>query len=189
MGSSAIKTTKQSRWPGTFLRLAGDLIALVLVIGIGYPQDHVGSPAATPKPGDPHDESDANAKRRRLETVMWNPTTYELTWVVSEGNRSAGIYLPLTRATYLVHMDSGIMHFNGEDRRISDEEAQNIYTLMNILSQYAIESTIRWELGPAPAKEPDEQKEPAPRNKEDNNGPDATKLRLRPARVADPHSN
>ena len=164
MGSSAIKNTSHCVPPGTFLRLAGELIALVLALGIGYPQDRAGSPPATPKPSEPRDESETKEKRRRLETVTWNPTTDELTWVVSEGDKLAGIYLPLTRSTFLVHMDKGIMHYNGEDRRISDEEAQNISTLMNILSQYAIESTIRWELGPA--KDPDEQKEPAlPRKK------------------------
>jgi hypothetical protein len=171
-----------------FLRLAGEIVVLVVAIGLSYSQDRIGSPTPTSKPNEPRAESETNGKHRRLENVTWNPTTYELTWVVSEGDKSTGVYLPLTRSTYLVHMDSGIMQFNGEDRRISEEEAENIYTLMNILSEYAIESTIRWELGPD--KPSDEKKGPAaPQIEKDKNRLDATKLRVRSAKAGDPHNN
>ena len=168
-------------------RLPGHLIAMVMVIGIAYPQNHGVDPQAPiGKPGDIHDKdkSEADGKRRRLETVTWNPTTCELTWVVSEGNTSAGAYLPLARATYLVHVDAAVMQFNGEGRRFSQEEAQNVHTFMDILSQYAIGSTIWWELGQGEKVE--EQKNPSPPREKNKTPPDPTNLRERRVRLGRP---
>jgi hypothetical protein len=160
-------------------RLPGYLMALVIVIGIAYPQDRSVDPqAAIGKPGELHDKDkkEADGKRRRLETVTWNPTTRELTWVVSEGNTSTGTYLSLTRATYLIHLDAAVMQFNGEGRRFSQEEAQNVQTFMDVLSEYAIRSTIWWELGQG--EKIDEQKNPTPREK-NKTPPDPGNLRER----------
>jgi hypothetical protein len=186
MRLSEINGVNQSCRLETCFRLPGHLIAMVMVIGIAYPQDRGVDPQAPiGKPGDiDKDKSDADGKRRRLETVTWNPTTCELTWVVSEGNTSAGAYLPLARETYLVHVDAAVMQFNGEGRRFSQEEAQHVHTFMDILSQYAIGSTIWWELGQGEKVE--EQKNPSPPSEKNKTPPDPANLRERHVRLGRP---
>jgi hypothetical protein len=74
---------------------------------------------------------------------------------VSEGQNKNGPVKPEstkpeTKAdanTYMINMDSATMTFQGEKRRFSRQEAENVHVLMDILSKYAIESTIWWEQG------------------------------------------
>jgi hypothetical protein len=172
--SSGVSNAKWNRLLVTLRPLAGKLIAVVVAIGVSYSQGRVNGPDVAPHSGEKRDDTETNEKRRRLESLTWNPTTSELTWVISEGHRTAGNYLPVTRATYLIHVDSAMMQFNGEHRRINGEEAKNVNAIMSILSEYAIGSTIRWEMGPG--KEPDDRKEPAPPKKEEKDAPDITKL-------------
>ena len=188
MESRVINSTNQSCKTERWFRLAGNLAALLIIVGIAYPQERGIDPrTTTTETGEPQGNSKASGKRRRLETVTWNPTTCELTWVISEGERSAGSYLPVTRATYVIHMDSAIMQFDGEGRRFSQDEAENVHALMNILSEYAVESTIWWDMGQG--EKLDEQKNITPSNKDDNKAPDPAKFRVRPASVAAPHDD
>lgn len=164
-------------------RLAGYLITSAMVVAIAYPQERgADSQSAIGKPGQPHSKGKSEpGEKRRLETITWNPTTCELTWVVSEGNSSSGAYLPLAQATYRIHVDAAVMEFNGEGRRFSRDEAQNVHILMDLLSQYAIESTIWWELDQG--EKLDEQKSPSPPGEKNNTPPDPANLRGRLVRV------
>jgi len=80
-------------------------------------------------------------KPRRLESLTWNSVKHELTWVVSNSEKEK------KEQSYRIQMDSATMSVNGESRGFSKREAANVHVLMDILSRYAIESTVWWEDG------------------------------------------
>jgi len=80
-------------------------------------------------------------KPRRLESLTWNSVKHELTWVVSNSEKEK------KEQGYRIQMDSASMNVNGESRGFSKREAANVRVLMDILSRYAIESTMWWEDG------------------------------------------
>jgi hypothetical protein len=84
---------------------------------------------------------------RRLESVSWNPVKHELTWVVSRGQLTGSDYKPLATENYLINMDDATMTYNGETRRFSRQEADNVTVLMDLLSKYAVDSTVWWDQG------------------------------------------
>jgi hypothetical protein len=84
---------------------------------------------------------------RRLESLTWNSVTHELTWDVSKGKKDGDDYQPQATDHYAIDMDNATMTFNGKTRKFSTEEASNVGTLMDLISQYAVESTIWWEQG------------------------------------------
>lgn len=90
---------------------------------------------------------EATQPLRRIEAVTWNPVTDELTWVVSAGGSSSGVYKPETTLTYLIHLESATMVFNGESRRFSADEADHVRALVDVLGRYAAESSVWWEAG------------------------------------------
>jgi hypothetical protein len=85
---------------------------------------------------------------RRLESVTWSPSEHKLTWVISTGARDpAGKYKPAKSQTYFIDMSAATMTLNGEGRRFSRDEAKNVQMLMDLISKYAVESTIWWDQG------------------------------------------
>ena len=44
-------------------------------------------------------------------------------------------------------IDSAVMKFNGEDRHFDPVEAKHVRALMDLLSVYAVESTVWWDQG------------------------------------------
>jgi hypothetical protein len=85
---------------------------------------------------------------RRLESVTWSPTEHKLTWVISTGARdTAGKYKPARSQTYYIDMSAATMTLNNEGRRFSRDEAKNVQMLMDLISKYAVESTIWWDQG------------------------------------------
>lgn len=87
-------------------------------------------------------------KSRRLESVTWNPAEHKLTWVVSVGTRDgAGKFTSIKKETYNINMAEATMMFNGDTRRFSQQEAKNVHMLMDLVSKYAIESTVWWDQG------------------------------------------
>jgi hypothetical protein len=85
---------------------------------------------------------------RRLESVTWHPSEHKLTWVISTGVRdSSGKYKPAKSQTYHIDMSAATMTLNGEGRRFSRDEAKNVQMLMDLVSKYAVESTIWWDQG------------------------------------------
>ena len=86
-------------------------------------------------------------KLRRLESVTWNPVTHELTWVVSDGEKTSGEYKAGRTNVYHIKLDQATMDFDGEHRAFSPQEAKTIHSLMDYISRYAVESTVWWEDG------------------------------------------
>lgn len=85
---------------------------------------------------------------RRLESVVWNPVSHELTWVVSRGEeRNGNGYAPSSQDKFQINLDNATMTFNSEVRRFSEEEAANVRMLMDLISKYAVDSTIWWQQG------------------------------------------
>lgn len=92
-------------------------------------------------------EQDAMDQVRRLESVSWNPVTGELTWIVSKGKKVSGVFNAAAKDTYIIRIDEALMKFEGERRGFDPEEAKNVHGLLDLLSRYAVESTIWWEKG------------------------------------------
>ena len=87
-------------------------------------------------------------KVRRLDSVTWNPSTHKLVWVVQEGNVDReGAFTGNQKTTYEIDMAEATMKLNGEGRRFSKSEAVRVQQLMDIVTQYAAESTVWWEAG------------------------------------------
>ncbi|MGE5486817.1 MAG: hypothetical protein ACM3ZB_03230 [bacterium] len=87
-------------------------------------------------------------KARRLETVTWNSVTHELTWTVSTGEELNGRgYTPKMQDSYVINLDAATMTYNGESRRFSREEAANVQMIMDLISKYAVDSTLWWQQG------------------------------------------
>lgn len=84
---------------------------------------------------------------RRLESVTWNSVKHELTWVISQGEKTGAAYKPLASESYQISMDEATMSFHGELRRFSREEATNVHTLMDLVAKYAVDSTVWWDEG------------------------------------------
>jgi hypothetical protein len=84
---------------------------------------------------------------RRLESIKWDSVKHELTWEVSRGEKKGDAYQPRSNDHYQINMDNATMTVNGETRRFSEEEAENVRTLMDFISKYALESTVWWENG------------------------------------------
>jgi ATP-dependent Clp protease ATP-binding subunit ClpA len=85
---------------------------------------------------------------RRLESVTWNSVDHELTWVISNRDKSDGkLVQPAQVEHYQISLDEATMSFDGETRRFSHEEASNVHVLMDLIAKYAVDSTVWWEDG------------------------------------------
>ena len=85
---------------------------------------------------------------RRLESITWSPSDHKLSWVISSGTKdTAGKYKPVKSQTYNIDMSAATMTLNGEGRRFSRDEAKNVHVLMDLVSKYAVESTVWWDQG------------------------------------------
>ena len=166
------------RLPRRFMR-TGCVVALIAAPVVVYAQGGAASPPTGRVPADGQQEQKGTrAKARRLEAVTWNPVTEELTWVVSSGDRSAGAYKSGGEETYKIHMDDAIMGFEGERRRFSPEEAKQVHKLMDLISRYAVESTIWWEHGEG--EKLDDRGDPVPGDKDQR---DEDKAHKKPAPI------
>jgi hypothetical protein len=116
---------------------------------------------------------------RRLESITWNPVTGELSWVVASWDSLEIGEQPTSRDTYSMAIDRAIMKFHGEDRKFDPVEAKHVRSLMDLLSVYAVESTVWWDQGKGEktTDAPPSNKEPG--NKEPGNK-DATPPKTTP---------
>src|SRR5262249_25678221 len=71
----------------------------------------------------------------------------ELSWVVSSWDSMELSGQPASRDTYSMSIDAAVMKFHGEDRRFDPVEAKHVRALMDVLSVYAVESTVWWDQG------------------------------------------
>jgi hypothetical protein len=93
------------------------------------------------------DKDSQRANLRRLESVTWDSVKHELKWEVSSGEKKGDGYQPHSSDRYAINMDEATMTVNGQSRRFSGDEAENVRTLMDFVSKYAVESTVWWENG------------------------------------------
>ena len=103
--------------------------------------------AQSASPRDAPTDDKKPEKIHRLESVTWNPMTCELTWVVSTGIRVGRRYTSSEQKTYQISMDIAVMQVGAERRAFQMQEAENVHTLMDIISRYAADSTIWWDNG------------------------------------------
>jgi hypothetical protein len=124
------------------------LIAPIALTIAGYaqdsarPQPEAASPDRTQPPG-----SSGTTLVRRLESVTWNPVTAELSWVVSTWDPAGPSGQPATKDTYSMSIDAAQMKFKGEGRGFDPEEARHVRMIMDMISMYAVESTVWWDSG------------------------------------------
>lgn len=138
-----------------FVRLS--LAALLVLPGIGCAQDRRQSQDRNPAPERQMDRDGVHGQSgdqkqsrgpRRLESVTWNSVNHQLIWVISKGEKKEGTsYTPLSNEQYEISMDKATMTFHGETRKFSKEEATNVHALMDLISKYAVDSTIWWDQG------------------------------------------
>jgi hypothetical protein len=101
----------------------------------------------------------------KLDTVVWNPAAKELSWVVSVWDLSGAVEKPLAKQTYSVKLDNATMKSNGETRSFDTEEARQVRLVMDMISAYAVGSTVWWERGLGDKEEcpvPDKNKDVKP---------------------------
>lgn len=103
--------------------------------------------APDPGAGEEHKSAAKDHLPRRLETVTWNSVKHELTWVISKGEKAGSTYKALGTQNYEISMDDATMTFSGDTRRFSKEEAANVHVLMDVISKYAVDSTVWWDEG------------------------------------------
>lgn len=132
-------------------RVASNVICLLAVTLTSVPLSAQANAAHPPAPDGGKAEAPRASKPpealRRLESVTWNPVKCQLTWVVSAGTRSAGQYIRTGEKAYTIDMDSAVMKFDGESRGFEAAEAERVHQIMNLIAEYAIESTIWWDRG------------------------------------------
>ena len=106
----------------------------------------------------------------KLDTVVWNPASKELSWVVSVWDLKGSLEKPLAKQNYTVRLDNATMNSNGETRSFDTEEARQVRLVMDMISAYAVGSTVWWERGMGQKEEcPESDKEkdlkPAPKSR------------------------
>jgi hypothetical protein len=168
----------------------GVLFAFVLFLGLGHSQDGQANrmaPDANPA------EKPAAAFLRRLDAVTWNPVRAELTWLVSVWDLRNGERTLVTKERYTMHPDVAVMESSGEYRRFDASEAKQLRVLMDVISTYAVQSTVWWDYGPngkvegqiVPLPDDGEAKEPVP-GKDPVQDKDAVKPEKEPEPKAKP---
>jgi hypothetical protein len=84
---------------------------------------------------------------RRLESVSWNPVNAELTWMLSVWDPSVSTDQPAGHERYVIHLDKAEMQFQDQSRSFDSEEAKHVRSIMDLISRYALESTVWWGRG------------------------------------------
>ena len=120
------------------------LVVITMCAGLGWTQ---GNNSDLSKPGESPRSQESSVVMCKLETVTWNPEKAELTWVISIGDAGTGKEHPQVTETYTIHLDTATMNFKGEARRFSQDEAQQVAKLMDVLGTYTVESTVWWSEG------------------------------------------
>lgn len=124
------------------------LVPLIVLTGLGYAQQT--GDAERKVPPDDHSGTKAPAAiMRRLEAVTWDPLQSELIWCVSVWDLESDMTEPDSLERYVIHVNQGVMESNGE-RRPVDVPGEDLHALMNIISAYAMRSTVWWRRAGAP---------------------------------------
>src|SRR5215472_17541382 len=126
--------------------MRSSLIAPFLLTLAAYGQGDLKLAPKSPAPGQTEPQK-AKPVVRRLDSITWNPVTAELSWVVSNWDSMEMGGHPASRDTYSMSIDAATMKFHGEDRKFDPVEAKHVRALMDVLSVYAVESTVWWDQG------------------------------------------
>jgi hypothetical protein len=145
------------------------LLAMLVFTSLGKAQGNGGNkeqptPEAAPSPQKP-----AKVLFRRLESVSWNPVTAELTWMLSVWDPTISTEQPAGHEQYVIHLDKAQMQFQQETRSFDTDEAKHVRSIMDLISRYALESTVWWGRG---GGTPDDHN-PAPQERDRSNPKDS----------------
>ena len=153
------------------------LAAVIALTGLAYAQEG-NKPEPTPAPGNGAAPTTPSAVLRRLESVTWDPLQAQLTWFISVWDLESDMSKPREMERYVIHVNSGVMESKGQSRRF-DVPGADLHTLMDIISTYAIRSTIWWGKSaggandpPPPSLSPDEPNAPKDKDKMNGDGKD-----------------
>ncbi len=138
-------------------------LAIALCLGtLAFGQDLDQSKPKTPSDSD-------NQPMKRLNSVTWNLETHKLVWVVQSGSEVDGKFVAGSSQKYEISPDDAVMAFSDEKRGFTEEEAQSLSRLLDVLSMYCAESVIWWDQGMgdpidpnAPAAKPQHNSKPGP---------------------------
>jgi hypothetical protein len=119
------------------------LLVLVVFVALGRAQQNTGRPDASTSDGGGGDKAEV----RRLESVTWNPVRSELMWIVSVWDVAVSIDKPAGQERYVIHLDGALMEFEGEARRLDHDAARQLRAVMDLISSYAVASTMWWSAG------------------------------------------
>jgi len=99
---------------------------------------------------------------KRLVSVTWDLAAHKLIWMVEKGTLVDGGFVRSSGVKYEVSPDDAMMMFGDEKRPFGAEEASNLHLLLNVLSQYCVDSVVWWEQGPGGPTSPQQSPEPGP---------------------------
>lgn len=85
--------------------------------------------------------------KRRLESVTWDLNAHKLVWVVQKGSEVDGKFVAASSERYEIAPDKAVMAFAEEKRGFTEDEAESLQHLLDVLSLYCAESTVWWDQG------------------------------------------
>jgi len=100
--------------------------------------------------------ADDQAKKvQRLEKVIWNPVTHELSWQITEGHIDVhGQYEPERLVgSFFIEPQTATMSFAGKKEGFSHQEGDHLHDILDSLSHYLMSSTLWWQEGKAESHE------------------------------------
>ncbi len=160
--------------------------ALVLLLSLGataFAQDLKKDNKKT----DPQEQKQGD--KRRLESVTWDLNSHKLVWVVQKGSEVDGKFVAASSERYEIAPDKAVMAFAEEKRGFTEDEAESLQHLLDVLSLYCAESTVWWDQGQGVPLDkngtptgPEKKPEAAPKSKrveqQQNPKPRATDLQI-----------
>src|SRR5207249_8084734 len=90
---------------------------------------------------------DKAKKVQRLEKVIWNPVTHELSWQVTEGHIDVhGQYEPERLVgSFFIEPQAATMSFAGKKEGFTHQEGDHLHDILDSLSHYLMSSTLWWQ--------------------------------------------
>jgi len=92
--------------------------------------------------------ADDKAKKvQRLEKVIWNPVTHELSWQITEGHIDVhGQYEPERLVgNFFIAPQAATMSFAGKKEGFTQQEGDHLHDILDSLSHYLMSSTLWWQ--------------------------------------------
>jgi len=98
---------------------------------------------------------DQAKKAQRLEKVIWNPVTHELSWQITEGHIDVHGQCEPERlvGSFFIEPQTATMSFAGKKEGFSHQEGDHLHDILDSLSHYLMSSTLWWREGKAESHE------------------------------------